>query len=52
MIDQDSPRQIPKSEIESIDTSTQSFMPPGLLNALDDKQLTDFLSYLMGSQQY
>ncbi len=52
MIGQDPARQIPRSEIESIDTSTQSFMPPGLLNPLDDKQLTDFLSYLMGSHQY
>ncbi len=51
-IGQDPARQIPRSEIESIDTSNQSFMPPGLLNPLDDKQLTDFLSYLMGSHQY
>ena len=52
MIGQDPARQIPRSEIESIDTSTQSFMPPGLLNPLDERQLTDFLSYLMGSHQY
>ena len=34
MIGQDVAQQIPKSEIETIDTSTQSFMPPGLLNEL------------------
>ena len=50
-IGSDNAQQIPHSEIKSIDTTSQSLMPPGLVNALDDQQLTDFLAYLMGSHQ-
>ncbi len=42
---------IEKDSIEQRKTSTQSLMPEGLLDALDDNQRRDLFSYLMGPSQ-
>jgi putative membrane-bound dehydrogenase-like protein len=42
---------IEKSEIESRKTSTQSLMPEGLLDSLDDQAKIDLMAYLKSSHQ-
>jgi putative heme-binding domain-containing protein len=42
---------IEKSEIESRKRSTQSLMPEGLLDTLDDQAKIDLVAYLKSSHQ-
>jgi hypothetical protein len=42
---------IEKSEIESRKRSTQSLMPEGLLDTLDDQANIDLVAYLKSSHQ-
>ena len=39
------------ADIESTEFLSQSLMPAGLMNDLDDKQLLDLSAYLMGDHQ-
>ncbi|MDA0347753.1 MAG: sulfatase-like hydrolase/transferase [Verrucomicrobia bacterium] len=45
------PMLLANSEIEAIETSSQSLMPAGLLNDLSNEQLPDFFAYMMGDHQ-
>jgi putative heme-binding domain-containing protein len=40
-----------KGQIDSVSESNQSMMPEGLLQALDEKQVADLISYLMTENQ-
>jgi putative membrane-bound dehydrogenase-like protein len=42
---------VEKQDIASIDQSSQSMMPDGLLDALKESEIRDLLGYLTGSQQ-